>query len=152
MRVILILLMFFCSGSFAAEQFTTRDMVELLDEAKRLTAYHKPIPLPKIVFLSTSDIQREYCKGSQCEVSAFHRAGVVYLDTKISRDNVLDRSIVVHEFIHYIQKLKVGDTYTCKMWYQKELEAYKLQAQYLYNNNTSDAPIRNVVSKLKCTE
>jgi len=152
MRTILILLLFFCSSSSAAEQFTNQDLVGLLEEAKRLTAYHKRVPLPKIVFLSTQDLQKEYCRGSKCEVSAFHRTGVIYLDKQISRDNVIDRSIIVHEFIHYIQRLKVGDTYTCKMWFDKESEAYRLQAEYLNNNNTSDAPIRNVISKLKCPE
>lgn len=152
MRNVIFLVMILCSGIASASSIGVRDLHQLLDEAKGLTGYNKQIPLPKIVILSTSELQKEYCNGSKCEVSAFQRGGTVFLDQQIRVDNVIDRSIIVHEFVHYIQRLRVGDTYTCEMWYQKEREAYKLQADYLKKFSVSDAPIRNVIPKLKCPE
>lgn len=152
MRNLMFFVMILCSGSSWASGVGTRDLLQLLEEARELTGYHKRIPLPKIVFLSTTDLQREYCKGTGCDVSAFQRSGTVFLNDQIRLDNVIDRSIIVHEFVHYIQRIRVGDTYTCKMWYEKEMEAYKLQAEYLKKYSVSDAPIRNVIPKLKCPE
>jgi len=62
------------------------------------------------------------------------RDATIYLVEPWSAESVFDRSVLLHELVHYRQS-------TAKHWYcvqEQEWRAYKLQAQWLAENDIAD--------------
>ena len=113
-------------------QTVSPDMMKLLATAKKYTSFEGPIGMPEVNEVSQRKLEAMYC-GNQphCPISALYIQGRVYYSNKLDMQDLLSRSILLHEFVHHIQNERVGPTYDCNMWREKEIEAYKIQAQYL---------------------
>lgn len=127
------------------------DLNPLLVEAKKLMKYDRSIALPKMIPKTDIQLQQIFCPGKECSVSAVYLRGTVYYDKTIDyKRNIVDRSIIIHEFIHHIQAAKYGYTYECEMWYFKERQAYSLQAKYLRSRGVNASFVNDVTASLKC--
>lgn len=136
--------------SSAAEGART-DFLPMLEQAKILMKYKKDIDLPVMIPKTESQLKQIFCPGQDCSVSAIYSKGTVYYDKRIDyKNNVIDRSIIIHELIHHIQAKKYGFTYECDMWYHKERQAYKLQADYLRSRGINASFVNDVTASLKC--
>ena len=66
---------------------------------------------------------------------AFYRPGEgIYLDDSLKPEaNLFDRSILLHELVHYVQDMsgERADVKPCLRWYQREQEAYAIQKVFL---------------------
>lgn len=151
MLKLLIIVLLLTSGSVSAARRDQPDLMPMLVDAKKLMKYNQPIKLPIMIPKTEKELQHIFCPGEECSVSAIYSRGTVYYDKRIDyKNNIIDRSILIHEFIHHIQAAKYGYTYECDLWYFKERQAYKLQANYLRSHGVNASFVNDVTASLKC--
>ena len=112
----------------------------LLYDIEHLSRYWKSKELPPISMVSQEEINQVVCKKT-CAVRAAYMPdrGVLLAETLDPINVALDRSILVHELVHYLQEInqRYSDLTPCKRWFQREHEAYAVQNQYLYRINAN---------------
>ena len=112
----------------------------LLLEIEHLSRYWASKQLPPIAIVSQDEINRIVCK-KPCAVRAAYmpERGVLLADTLDPINEALDRSILVHELVHFLQEInnRYSELSPCKRWFQREHEAYAVQNQYLYRINAN---------------
>ena len=111
-------------------------MVELFAAIRLLSAYPSPASLPELHALPQAEIQRRLCDGRACRVKAYYHpdGGVVVDETLDFQNDPFDRSILLHELVHHLQKT-TGKyevvTSFCSRRISEEMEAYEIQNRYL---------------------
>jgi hypothetical protein len=111
-------------------------MVELFTAIRLLSAYPAPAVLPEVHSLPQSEIQRRLCDNRPCRIKAFYHPdwGVMVDDTLDIHNDPFDRSILLHELVHHLQKttgkFEVFASF-CSRRISEELEAYEIQNRYL---------------------
>lgn len=111
-------------------------MVELFTAIRLLSAYPAPAVLPEVHSLPQSEIQRRLCDSRPCRIKAFYHPdwGVIVDDTLDIHNDPFDRSILLHELVHHLQKttgkFEVVASF-CSRRISEELEAYEIQNRYL---------------------
>jgi hypothetical protein len=111
-------------------------MVELFAAIRLLSAYPAPSVLPEVHLLPQSEIQRRLCNSRPCRVKAFYHpdSGIIVDETLDFQNDPFDRSILLHELVHHLQKT-TGKyeivTSFCSRRISEELEAYEIQNRYL---------------------
>lgn len=117
-------------------------MVELFAAIRLLSGYPIPANLPEVHLVSETEMQQKVCSGRPCRVKAFyHPDWGVFIDEKLDlQDDVFDRSILLHELIHHLQKTtgKFDSVASlCSKRTAQELEAYEIQNRYLSAESAS---------------
>ncbi len=115
----------------------------LMDWAVRLSKYPPPPAMPVVQYVPQQFFDEHACGGRHCHVWGWYPntgKNVVYVHEKV-RDllddgsdprSVLAASIVVHEFVHYLQAVSRGFApYDCRQALHLEREAYQAQSAYL---------------------
>ena len=106
---------------------------------QRLTRYPLPDQYPTVTYLSSDDLSKLACE-SKCTVLGHYQGGLtVYLDDKLKPEtNLFDRSVLLHEMVHYLQQLNLPTSKSelsihekCVLWYTREREAYAVQEAFL---------------------
>ena len=59
--------------------------------------------------------------------------GIILDESLHPETNMFDRSILLHELVHYIQDMSgyYGNADACNRWFHRELNAYEIQNRYL---------------------
>ena len=109
-------------------------VAELFSALQYLSRYHPPKASPAIVQISRDEVSMLIC-DKPCGVLAAYLPewGIIMADTLDPLNKPLDRSILLHELVHYLQDIDqryVTET-PCKRWFYRENEAYALQNSYL---------------------
>lgn len=106
----------------------------LLSALDQLSKYPRPSALPSLHRLPQADLQKLVC-GGPCSALAIYRPGEgIYLDDSLKPETSLfDRSVLLHELVHYLQDLnnEHADMRPCSRWYYREQEAYAIQKRFL---------------------
>ncbi len=113
----------------------------LLDALPSLSRYPRPLQPPQLVYLPTAELRSRACTVP-CPVLAFYSGGrEIYLDHSLNPlISLFDRSILLHEMVHYLQAQQVdemraldaaGPRERCRIWYAREYEAYAVQQTFL---------------------
>ena len=106
----------------------------LLSAIDQLSKYPRPAFVPEIFRVSHERLQELACT-SKCGVLATYQPGEgVFLNERLKPEtNLFDRSVLLHELVHYVQELnhERGDSKPCERWYYRELEAYAIQKAFL---------------------
>ena len=122
-------------------------MVELFTAIRLISAYPVPAVLPDVHFLPQSEIQRRLCDSRPCRIKAFYHPdwGVIVDETLDVHNDPFDRSILLHELVHHLQKttgkFEVVANF-CSRRISEEREAYEIQNRYL---SEIEAPRRALV-------
>lgn len=111
-------------------------IAELLAAIHMMAAYPGGQPPPGVHVVSEAEIQQRLCAGRPCRVKAFYHPewGIFVVDTLDVRHNAFDRSILVHELVHHLQRITGrfdGVPGHCARRNAQELEAYDIQNRYL---------------------
>ena len=124
----------------ASLKLNRQDLVPVLfSSIHDLSKYPLPDKLPTISFLSSADLSRLAC-NSRCLVLGHYPGGeIIYLDEKLKPEtNLFDRSVLLHELVHYLQyssgqnaELLKTTQEKCVLWYKREQEAYAIQDAFL---------------------
>jgi hypothetical protein len=106
----------------------------LLSWAVLLSGYAEPDRPPEVAYKPHRFFVEQACGGHDCEaVGWYDDKGIVYLDARIrGDDSVFVRSLIVHEFVHYLQDLSGKyDSHSCTDQIEREREAYAIQRIYV---------------------
>ena len=100
----------------------------------RLSHHRAPKAAPVIHRLSHADMENYVCE-TNCAIKAWYKPGEgIFLDSSLQPEtNTFDRSILLHELVHYFQDMSgyYRDATPCDRWLQRELDAYDVQNRYL---------------------
>lgn len=115
-------------------------VTELFIAIHSLSSYAVPAAMPEIHSVPVEVMQQKIC-GRSCTVKAFyHPRDGIYLDEKLEmRTNAFDRSVLLHELVHYVQKTSGRFEKTpgaCMRNHLSEIEAYNIQNDYLSSVNS----------------
>ena len=111
-------------------------VTELFAAIQLLSAYPVPDAFPEIYRLPRTEIQRRLCEGRPCQILAFYdpESGV-FIDESLDVGNdAFDRSILLHELVHHLQKTSGkfdSLANACRRRNAEEGEAYEIQYRYL---------------------
>jgi hypothetical protein len=85
----------------------------LLGTIAKLSSYMKPAARPQIHKVSRAQIEHTVCRGP-CPVKAWHVPGEgIFLDEALTPEsNLVDRSVLLHELVHFIQEVDGASTLT----------------------------------------
>ena len=123
---------------------TSQELIPLLFAImQRLTRYPLPEQYPTITYLNSAELNKLAC-DSKCSVLGHYNGDyngglVIYLDDKLKPEtNLFDRSVLLHEMVHYVQQLNLPSSKSelsvqdqCVLWYTREREAYAIQEAFL---------------------
>ena len=74
-------------------------------------------------------------EATDCAIKAWYKPGEgIILDESLHPEtNMFDRSILLHELVHYVQDMSgyYGNADPCNRWFHRELNAYEIQNRYL---------------------
>jgi hypothetical protein len=108
-----------------------RDLSRAID---MLSRYRVPKEPPRVYRVPRAEMENYVC-GSNCNIQAWYKPGdgIFLVDTLQPETNLMHRSILLHELVHYFQDtaLTYGDRSTCERWFQREIDAYDIQNRYL---------------------
>lgn len=100
----------------------------------QLSRHKVPKTAPQVRRLSHADMEQLVCE-TNCAIKAWYRAGDgIVLDESLKPEtSVFDRSILLHELVHYFQDTEgyYGQADPCDRWMRRELDAYDIQNRYL---------------------
>lgn len=150
---------------FPPQQIARLDLDEptlidvLLDALPTLSRYSRPAMPPRLVYLPTAEIRARAC-SVPCPVLAYYAGGAeIFLDHRLNPlISLFDRSIVLHEMVHYLQAQQTdvmhamesaGPRERCRIWYARESEAYAVQQTFLALVHSS-ARAGRVPRRLNC--
>jgi hypothetical protein len=106
----------------------------LLSAIDQLSKYPRPAFAPEIFRVPHERLEELACT-SKCGVQATYQPGEgIFLDERLKPEtNLFDRSVLLHELVHYVQELnhERGDARPCERWYYREVEAYAIQKSFL---------------------
>ncbi len=130
----------------------TETVAILLSWAVHLSGYPAPEHPPRLEFVPRSFFVERVCHGRECDALGWYNdTGIIYLDARLeTHDNVLVRSVMVHEFVHYLQHLSGDYGNTCADQIAREREAYAIQRSYVAEAHGEFAFIR--VTHRGCTK
>lgn len=111
-------------------------MVELFTAIRLVSGYPVPESFPEVHLVPESEMQQRVCAGRPCRVKAFyHPEWGVYVDEGMDVANdPFDRSILLHELVHHLQKTSGkfdAMPNVCIRRNAQEMEAYEIQNRYL---------------------
>jgi hypothetical protein len=114
---------------------------ELFAAISSLSNYPQPYHLPPVQLKPIAELQAMVCKGN-CQLRGFYlpRKGVFLNDTLDIRNDVMARSVLLHELVHHVQETSGRfDSLpnACDRWWLREREAYEIQNAYLRANGSS---------------
>lgn len=79
--------------------------------------------------------QEEICRAAHypepCAIKGYYTEGVILLIDTLDFSNVEDTTVLLHEYVHWLQELRLGPAKDCLDNLEREIEAYRLQANVL---------------------
>ncbi len=100
------------------------------------TPYTMPSATPEVTILPQEHIQEIICQGPCPALAAYTPdRGVLLSDQLDLRNNICDRSILLHELVHFFQYDAQGTMPSNRRsWSLREYEAYQYQNRFLEQN------------------
>lgn len=94
---------------------------------------------PEIRFISQSQIEAKACANEPCSVQGWfaNENQTIYLSDMLDvHRNMHERSILLHEMVHYVQSKQNTPVLEneCLTWKAREIQAYNIQYNWLYDN------------------
>lgn len=123
-------------GNAGAETLSDAELMPALVSAlDQISKYHRLVALPEVIRVSHESIEELVCHAKCGALAAYRPGAGIYLDEKLKPEtNLFDRSILLHELVHYVQDMtdEHGDMRPCMRWYHREQEAYAIQKIFLF--------------------
>ena len=93
--------------------------------------------IPEIILISPTEICKFIQEKENCSIVAFYylKDRSIYLPDHWSKDNVVHKSILLHELVHHFQHIN-NSSFQCSR--HKEKQAYKIQFTFLEENGIDD--------------
>lgn len=85
---------------------------------------------PPRVYFASPALLRALLRCQDCDPRGVQIADAVFYRDDLGTDP-LSRSVLVHEFVHYVQWVRYGAATTCEEWAAREAQAYRVQREVL---------------------
>lgn len=112
--------------------------VKLMVSAALLGGFPPQRTPPDVEMIGAEDLAARFCAG-RCHVRGAYLSGegVLLADSLDLDHSPYDRSILLHELVHFIQDEthRYADESECDRWRDREIEAYAVQERYLDRYN-----------------
>lgn len=112
-----------------------REWIErLFATAAVLGGYPPAAPPPLVTVIAQAELSARVCGGSCAVKGAFIPGQGLFIISELGIEtDPQDRSVLLHELVHYLQELngRYADETACNRFRDRELEAYRLQDEYL---------------------
>jgi hypothetical protein len=124
------------SRAFDTSPATSMDQVvrQLSLAINQLSRHKIPKISPTVQRLSHAEMEKHVCE-TNCAIKAWYKPGEgIVLDESVNpQTNAFDRSILLHEMVHYFQDMDgyYAQADPCDRWLRRELDAYDIQNRYL---------------------
>jgi len=124
------------SRAFDTSPATSMDQVvrQLSLAINQLSRHKTPKIAPLVQRLSHAEMEKHVCE-TNCAIKAWYKPGEgIVLDESVDpQTNPFDRSILLHEMVHYFQDMEgyYAHADACDRWLRRELDAYDIQNRYL---------------------
>ncbi len=128
------------NGGVVSRKYLGNAGVDVLTEAELMPAlvsalyqiskYHRLVATPEVIRVPHERIEAIVCNAKCAALAAYRPGAGIYLDERLKPEtNLFDRSVLLHELVHYVQDMsdEHGDMRPCERWYQREQEAYAIQ-------------------------
>ncbi|HKQ24077.1 MAG TPA: hypothetical protein VJT81_06510 [Burkholderiales bacterium] len=111
-------------------------------------------PRPEIHFDTRANICAVMGKWPTCPAGGYFDNGRVVMADDLDFASKFDASKVVHELVHYLQEQHEGKTKDCRMWIDREVEAYRIQYYLLARDGEDRAAeiVRASARQVRCRE
>ena len=106
----------------------------LLATAAVLGGYPLAAPVPQVTVVAEDELSSRVCRGACSAKGAFIPGQGLFIVNGLEIEtDPQDRSVLLHELVHYLQDLngRYADEAACDRFRDRELEAYRLQDEYL---------------------
>lgn len=127
---------------------TEKTIALLLGWAVQLSSYPMPDTPPAVEYRPSSFFIEQVCQSEKCRILGwYNHAGIVYIDDRLrGREDKFVNSLLVHEFVHYLQdKSRKFNNSDCSDHVRREREAYAIQREYVARAYGEAAFIRMVL-------
>ena len=111
-----------------------------MQAAVAFSGYTYPVDLPSVRPIEPTEMCMKAMPtrpiDGSCIVKGFYDGkGIVYIDVttlqNIYNNSEVDKSILIHELVHYLQDKNGKYGKSCEQWLSNEDEAYTVQRKYL---------------------
>jgi hypothetical protein len=126
----LVLWLLLWSPSAQAGEIQREQLVELYGLAYAGAGIGVPERPPRVYRVSRATMSEMVCHAD-CDIRAAQFADAVFLVDDIDPDDAFDKSIVVHEFVHYVQWVYRGRAVGCDEKRRREVQAFMIQSNAL---------------------
>jgi hypothetical protein len=111
---------------------------KLLATAALLGGYPQGAAPPPVTIVDRAVLEQHFC-DAPCGIKGayLHGQGVLLAASLDIDDSPMDRSVLLHELVHYLQDVnaRFAADGPCDRWKEREIEAYTLQDDYLSRYN-----------------
>jgi hypothetical protein len=115
-----------------------------IQAAVALSGYPVPDKLPGFYPMEPSELclmaMPKRKDDSTCPIKALYKDNKIYMVvntvTDIYNQDLIAKSILVHEMVHYLQDNVGKRAIDCKTWVANEDEAYEIQTKYLIKHGS----------------
>lgn len=101
--------------------------------------------LPQIKFVSTEQLQELACENVCSDIKGWTTSdNLIYLNNNLDIDIAYDKSIILHELVHYIQYKHSLNNYNsdCLTWKTREAQAFQIQINWLQTTKSEYSSLR----------
>lgn len=111
---------------------------------------HLPERPPQIRFVSRARMC-EVAEKPDCRMTGLERAGEIYVIDTLDPRDPYQRSIVLHELVHYVQWSKLGEAADCEETLRREQEAYSIQIKALQAIGHETRALFMAMRQIRCS-
>lgn len=104
-----------------------------------------------VIRVVTRETMCKVAERAICHTAATEREGVVYLVDTLDLRDAWNRSILLHELVHYVQWAQHGEPPTCEERLRREYQAYEIQAKALHMIGHPVAGLKQAARALRCS-
>jgi hypothetical protein len=108
---------------------------------------------PPIVHLLNIWKLRQMTGCGDCRIRGAFIDNEIYIDEALDFADPHQRSILLHEMVHYLQQAKLGEVKDCNEWLRREWEAFDIQIKELVRqgySTTSEQDSRALYTRRAC--
>lgn len=112
---------------------------------------HLPLPdaPPTIYVIPRAKLQALYGCDT-CPVRGLQRGADIYIDEALDFADANDASVLLHEFVHYLQWAAHGEVRDCAEWVERAHEAYIIQAHEIARAGGDVRPLMVTARQALC--
>lgn len=131
LAVALIGLYFFAIPPVNATPLDARSTAILYNMAQALSKYKLPDIAPVVDYVPQEKLAALVCQHVCPQIYGAQVGNKVYIADSLDMEDPMNRSVMFHEFIHFLQWANKGEAKDCQEYLEREREAYGWQKYIL---------------------